>query len=117
MDEILLIFPVLAQDIFKHLDDKNLVKCRKVNKNWKTFLDNDSLLWRRKIQKYVLDEVEFSKDWELVTRKVPVKILKPLALAVEEFFISPFIPFRYNKKNLPHHSFHHIPNKSISMLK
>ena len=86
MDEILIRFPVVGQTIFKQLDDKNLAKSREVSKVGHDFLDNDSLLWRRRIQKYFKNQTEFSKDWKLVTNKTPIDILKKLAITVENFF-------------------------------
>ena len=85
MDEILIRFPVVGQEIFKQLDDKSLTKCREVSKVCCDFMDTDSLLWRRRIQKYSKNESEFHKDWKLVTRKVSVGNLKQLAFAVEKF--------------------------------
>ena len=40
------------------------------------------------IQKNVQNQKEFKKHWILVTKKVPITILKKLALTVEEFFKS-----------------------------
>ena len=86
MDVILQRFPVAVQDIFKQLDDKSLANCREVSKICRNFLDNDSLLWRRRIQKYAKNQVEFETDWKTITRKVSVEILRDLALALEQFF-------------------------------
>ena len=86
MDEILIRFPVIGQKIFKELDNKNLAKCRNVSKFWQHFLDNDSLLWKRRIEKYAQNQVKYNEDWKLVTSKVPFKILKKLAIAMEGFF-------------------------------
>lgn len=44
MDEVLIRFPDAAKDIFKQVDDKNLAKCREVNKIWCNFVDNGKLL-------------------------------------------------------------------------
>ena len=86
MDEVLIRFPVIGQKIFKGLDNKNLAKCRNVSKFWQHFLDNDSLLWKRRIEKYAQNQVKFNENWKLVTSKVPLKILKKLAIATENFF-------------------------------
>ena len=86
MDVILQRFPVAVQDIFKQLDDKSLANCREVSKICRNFLDNDSLLWRRRIQKYDKNQTEFQEAWKLVTTKVPIEKLREIALAVEKFY-------------------------------
>ena len=86
MEIVLIRFPRLGQQIFKELDDKSIEKCRGVNQFQKNFLDNDSLLWKRKIKKYIKHFAEFKKDWELVTKKVTTDFLKNLSNAVERIF-------------------------------
>ena len=86
MENILIRFPVVGQKIFKQLDDKSLVKSMEVNKTWFNTLANNTHLWRRRIQTNIKYQVKFSKDWKSATNKVPIKILKELAFAVEEFF-------------------------------
>ena len=86
MDVILQRFPVAVQDIFKQLDGKSLANCREVSKICRNFLDNDSLLWRRRIQKYDKNQTEFQEAWKLVTTKVPIEKLREIALAVEKFY-------------------------------
>ena len=103
MDQILTRFPVVGQDIFKHLDKKSLIKSQRVKKIWDKFLENNSLLWKRRIQKYSKYLVGFSKQWKMVTNKVSIKKLKKIAFAVEKFFKS------YPKKvKCPENSPNHI---------
>ena len=52
MEKILKRFPVLGQEMFKLLDNQGLANCREVSKSWCTFLDTESLSWKRRIQKY-----------------------------------------------------------------
>ena len=78
MEEILVRFPLLGQKIFKQLDDKNLVKIRQVSKILCIFLDNNSLLWRRRIQNFAKNQAEFTKDWKLVTENVSTEFLNKL---------------------------------------
>ena len=40
-------FPHIAEQIFEQLDNKNLSKCREVNKSWKNFIDNKNYTWIR----------------------------------------------------------------------
>ena len=86
MDEVLLKFSVVGQKIFKQLDDKSLARSREINKIVLSFLDNGSMLWRRRINKYAKNQIEFYKDWKLVTKKVSLQVMKELALATEEFY-------------------------------
>ena len=99
MERILIRFPVVSQTMFEHLDDKNLAKCREVSKFWRSFLDKNSLLWQRKIQRLTVNRNEFKHFWKLVTEKVSIDTLKKLAIVVEEFFtLNP-----YEKQVSPHH--------------
>ena len=86
MDKILIRFPFVGQDIFKKVDDKTLANCKNVSKVWNNFLDNGSILWKRRIWKFTQNQVEFNNHWELATNKVPIDMLKNLAIAVEEYF-------------------------------
>ena len=40
-------FPHIAEQIFEQLDNKNLSKCREVNKVWKNFIDERNYPWIR----------------------------------------------------------------------
>ena len=53
MEDIILIFPHIAKQIFEKLDNKDLTNCRLVVKSWKNFIDEQYLPWTRiVIQKY-----------------------------------------------------------------
>ena len=86
MDDILIRYPAIGQMIFKELDYKSLVQSKEISRIWYSFLDNDSLLWRRKIQSCTKNQFEFYEIWNIVTRKVSVHILKDFAMTVEDFF-------------------------------
>ena len=86
MDEVLIRFPHVGQRIFKNLDVQSITKCRIVSQIQKNFLRNDRLLWKRKIQKYCQNQVQYNKDWKLVTTKVTKDFLKELVYAIEELF-------------------------------
>ena len=86
MEEVLSRFPVLAQDVFKQLDDKSLANYREVNKIWCNFLDNKSFFWRRRIQKYSKNQTQFQDAWRIVTKKVSIEKLRELAIAIEKFY-------------------------------
>ena len=52
MDEIFLRFPHIGSQIFNELDDKELTKCRTVNKIWCKFIDDENIPWNRILSKY-----------------------------------------------------------------
>ena len=52
IDTILSRFPAIAEDIFKELDSKSMVKCRKVSVPWQNFIDNQKFIWLRRMQMY-----------------------------------------------------------------
>ena len=86
MEEVLSRFPVVAQEVLKQLDDKSLAKCREVHKIFYNFLDNQSIFWRRKIQKSIKNQTQFQDAWRVVTTKISIEELRELAVAVEKFF-------------------------------
>ena len=53
MEEIFRRFSGLGKRILQQLDDKNLAKCREVNKTWKKFIDQDKTIWMRQTKKQV----------------------------------------------------------------
>ena len=85
MDEILLKFPVIAQQIFERLDNQDLIKFREVDMTFCSSIDQNRLIWTRMIKKYIKDNNEFRKSWKLVMEKVPVKTLEDLALTTKKF--------------------------------
>ena len=50
MENFILRFPHIAQQIFEKLGNKSLTKCREVGKLWQTFIDENSLPWIRIIK-------------------------------------------------------------------
>ena len=52
IDIVLSRFPCIAQDIFKELDNKSLIKCRKLSVPVQNFIDNEKFIWIRQMQKY-----------------------------------------------------------------
>ena len=80
MEEIILRFPVIAEQIFDQLDNQNVTKCREICKSW--YDVTDRLQWIRKIQKLTKDH---QISWKLVFVKIPTHFLKKLALTCEEY--------------------------------
>ena len=52
MDELIVRFPHLAQDIFQMLDRKHLGKCRVVSSRWKDCIDNSRRWWQFQLRRY-----------------------------------------------------------------
>ena len=79
-------FPRIAQDILKELDNKSLIKCRKVSVPWQNFIDNQKFIWIRRLQKYSRSMEEFSEQWKLMIVNTPTERVKELSIVVGEFF-------------------------------
>jgi len=47
MEDLILIFPHIAQKIFEHLDNESLALCREVAISWQDFIDDKNLSWIR----------------------------------------------------------------------
>ena len=47
MEEIILRFPYLAEDIFQNLNNEGLVKCREGGRVWQKFIDERNYPWIR----------------------------------------------------------------------
>ena len=103
MEEFLARFPGIGREIFNQLDNKNLTQCKEVSRYQCEFLEDDRLLWTRMIEKYKANHVEFKDAWKLVVEKVPVEIVKELALAVEQFYTLRPHQARFNHQHSPHH--------------
>ena len=101
MEEFLIRFPGLGEKFFDQLDNQNLTKCKEVSRSQRKFLEENKVLWKRMIEKYSANNVEFKDAWKLVTEKVPTQIVKELALAVEKFYT--FRPHRLESQHSPHH--------------
>ena len=83
LDEIMLRFPHLVQDVFVELDNKSLANCRKVSRAFFDFIDDEKLFWVRKIQNYVCMK-KFQQHWKKVLRNVPTKDVKDIFWGVQQ---------------------------------
>ena len=83
MEETILRFPVIAEQIFDQLDDQNLTKCRGVSQTW--YDATERLQWIRKIQKLTKENKNHQSSWKLVLVKIPTEILKKFALTCEKY--------------------------------
>ena len=111
IESILLRFPVIGQKIFKQLDNQNLTKCKEVCHSWGYFLNEETLVWLRMLQKYDKNHVEFQEDWKKVTTKVPSETLKNLAIATEQFYT-----FCSKRLEFQHSPMHIVSERGIFSL-
>ena len=87
MEEICLRFPTVSILIFRNLDNRSLVTCRLVNKQWMGFIDNTKTIWIRMIYKCIATENsnvvnQHEDEWTKVFKKTPVRIIKEMAISV-----------------------------------
>ena len=79
LDNFILRFPDVAQDIFKELDNETVTKCRNVSRLWCDYLDDQKFCWVRMIQRY---HINFGKciprlpTMEKSIQKYPCRICK-----------------------------------------
>ena len=52
MEEVLIRFPHLGDNIFQNLESKSLIKCKEVKRTWKNFIKVDKCSYFRVIQWY-----------------------------------------------------------------
>ena len=79
-------FPAVADDIFKELDSKSIVKCRKVSVPWQNFIDNQKFIWIRKMKMFSENMEQFYEQWKLAIRNTPTDHVKELSKLLEQFF-------------------------------
>ena len=76
MEEILMRFPHIGEKFFEELDNKSLAICRRADRSWKTFIDDQKFPWIRKIRFCSLDSKE---PLEKILKKTKLDIVKELA--------------------------------------
>ena len=89
MEEVLVRFPHIGDQVFKQLDNEDLIKCRKISPSWNEFINNQKLPWIRMLEKYQC-ELEFNKrileQWQKFVKSHNVATLQKIAIKVEHFF-------------------------------
>ena len=86
MDKVILRTPHLAVAIFAEVDNTTLANCNIISETWGSFIDVKKVKWLRIILKYAGNMTEFADQWKVLLRRTSVKIVKEIALLVEEFF-------------------------------
>ena len=92
MEEVLSRFSLIAESIFETLDIKSLTNCRKIGRNWNSFIKEMKFFWILILKKHRKFNVNNSKCKKLFSE---TKIED-----VREFAKSPFL-------NHGHAAFHH----------
>ena len=85
LDEMMLRFPHLVQDVFEELDNKSLANCRNLSRSCCDFIDNEKIYWVRKIQNCVR-MTKFQQQWNKVLENIPTQDAKEIFVIIEFFF-------------------------------
>ena len=78
-------FSHVSQRILKNLNDQSLKRSNEVSREVVKVLDNERFYWIRIIKSYIEKFLGCKKFWNEVITKIPLNVVKPLALAVIQF--------------------------------
>ena len=78
-------FPHLSEAIFGELDIPSLASCREWNQTWKRNIDNSKILYIKIVRSKTIKADSFKLEWKEILVKIPLEILKILAIAVDNF--------------------------------
>ena len=82
---IFLRFPQISSNILKRLDNQSLTKVKETGKELKDFIENDKILWARKIKSYIKGNHEkYLFEWGKAIQKTPVDMLRKLANGIKK---------------------------------
>ena len=85
-EDFCLTHPNVAESIFDKLDNKSLIKCRKVSRVLKTFLTDPTIILMRKFEETVGNQDQFAKLWKPILKILSADSLKQLELAMNLFY-------------------------------
>ena len=77
-------FPMIADMIFKNLDDESLSTCKMASRNINTFIKDERFFWLRQIGRYNKHFQEFQMTWNKTLKQTPSFILMKIAKAVNQ---------------------------------
>ena len=77
MEDLVSKHPKIGHHIFKKLSNQEVVRCRKVSKSMKSYVDQNKIVSRRKIKKYCHEIYE--EQWEKVIQQFDAKTVTILA--------------------------------------
>ena len=87
MEEMVVQFPHIAQNIFKNLDLTDLNNCLLVSKKWYNFIKNEKNLCIKMIQNIREVYKQSNGDqWNTVLKTAKIETLQKLLKATQEFF-------------------------------
>ena len=86
MEDVILRFPHLSENIFNLLDNENIAKSIKVSKFWKSYLDNQKFVEIRKITAVVEQFHKVDKPWKMVFETGSSLTIRDLWVAVGQFY-------------------------------
>ena len=85
MEELLLRFGHLGEDIFDSLDDKTLIDCSKVGKTWNSFIKDMKIFWVRIIKKHAKTSTKKHADriqkWTNLFQKIKMEDVRNILKA------------------------------------
>ena len=86
MEEILLKFSHLSEEIFDCLDNESMIDCKEVSKIWCDYISEQKFYHIRMIRLTVGKFHEVGKAWENLCRKSTANTIIELRLAAEKFY-------------------------------
>ena len=86
MEVIALRFSHLSEGIFNSLDNESIAKCRKVNRFWLNYLDNQKFVQIRKIKATIIQFHAVGEAWMKVFHKASTETIMDLGVAVSQFY-------------------------------
>ena len=86
LDNIILRFPDVADDIFKELNNETLATCRNASRLWCDYFDDQKFCWIRMIQRYRRNMDNAYQQWKKVFKNTPVKFVKEISVSTQQFF-------------------------------
>ena len=86
MEMIFQRLPLLGEKISKNIDVESLVKLRESSKELAKSIDDERFYWIRIIKHYKDNLQAFQENWMIILDKIPIIIVKDLAIATQKFF-------------------------------
>ena len=84
MEQILKRSPYIGRQILQHLDDKSLATSKMIGKDWNIFILNEKNFWGRMILNQIGNNSKFLESWKNIVVKTPTKLVKKMAIAVDQ---------------------------------
>ena len=92
MDDFILRYPLVSNQIHRNLTNQELAICRTTSKTWCESIDNHKTIWFRRIKKYLPFPEEFPRLWGKVLGRISTETVQLLAYAIQDQ--SPTVHFK-----------------------